>query len=641
MTLKIQRAIARAKKLAKKGKINEAQNLYKETLKEQPQNEEVKKGLADLQNIKAHQEPPREQVQLIINHFSNGELNEATIKINDLSKEFPFSALLYNIGGAIYKSSGQLNTAVKKFEQSLALKPRYAEAHYNLGVTLNELGQIKAAIKSYKNAIEIKNEYPDAHNNLGNIYLDLHQFDDAVEHFEWAVAFNPEFAQGYNNLGIANKIRGQNLVAAMNFEKALTIKPDYAEAANYRGILFQDNRDYDSAIQYYQKALLINPNLVDAYNNMGLAQQEMNLAKKALKNFEKALAIDPNSANAFTNILSLKGSLNSKQIAKVKSILGMANVSQSDQIALNFVLAGAIEPRENQNEFFKYLHEGNNLRKKELGYTLESSKKLFTKIRKISDLTPTSIDKSFINDNSAIRPIFILGMPRSGTSLVEQIISSHKEVFGAGELNVLGFNFTKLLNEFNNSKGKNEISQKALVSIREKYLASLSTLHSSENIITDKAPSNFRFIGIIMSAFPNARIIHLKRDPVAICWSIYKRNWSGNGYGFSYSLEDLIGYYGLYSKLMNFWHKKFPGKIYDISYEKLTTNQEEETRSLLKYCGLEWDENCLNFHKNTRAVKTASSLQVREKMYQGSSDAWKKHEAHLQQLIEGLKPYQN
>ena len=121
--------------------------------------------------------------------------------------------------------------------------------------------------------------------------------------------------------------------------------------------------------------------------------------------------------------------------------------------------------------------------------------------------------------------------------------------------------------------------------------------------------------------------------------SIYKRNWSGDGYGFSYNLADLVGYYGLYSKLMNFWHKKFPGKIFDISYEDLTTNQEEETRSLLKYCELGWDENCLNFHKNKRAVKTASSLQVREKMYQGSSDAWRKHETHIQQLIEGLKSY--
>jgi len=175
--------------------------------------------------------------------------------------------------------------------------------------------------------------------------------------------------------------------------------------------------------------------------------------------------------------------------------------------------------------------------------------------------------------------------------------------------------------------------------IHEKYFNSFAHLSTYHNIITNKTPENFKYIGLIFSIFPNAKIIHLKRDPRAICWSIYKSNWGGKGYRFSYNMDDLVKYYSLYSKLMDFWHKKFPGKIYDICYEDLTTNQEEETKKLLEYCELDWDENCLNFHKNKRAVKTASSLQVRQKMYQGSSKAWKKYESHIQPLIDGLKPY--
>ena len=156
---------------------------------------------------------------------------------------------------------------------------------------------------------------------------------------------------------------------------------------------------------------------------------------------------------------------------------------------------------------------------------------------------------------------------------------------------------------------------------------------------TDKMPMNFRYIGFILSAFPEAKIVHLKRDARATCWSIYKHYFDSSGIGYSCDQKDLAKYYGLYSNLMNFWHELYPNKIYDISYEDLTANQEEETRKLLKYCDLEWDENCLSFHKNERAVKTASALQVRKKMYQGSSEAWKKYESYLGPLLKGLKSY--
>jgi len=184
-----------------------------------------------------------------------------------------------------------------------------------------------------------------------------------------------------------------------------------------------------------------------------------------------------------------------------------------------------------------------------------------------------------------------------------------------------------------------EVSEKALLSIRKDYLDHLSTLNTTKSIITDKMPINFRYIGFILKAFPGAKIINLKRDSRAICWSIYKSYFPGKGLGFAFNMEDLAGYYNSYNELMGFWYKLFPNKIYDICYEDLTTNQEEETKKLLKYCELDWDDNCLNFHTNKRAVRTTSSLQVRKKMYQGSSEAWKKYEKHIQPLIDGLKSY--
>ena len=150
---------------------------------------------------------------------------------------------------------------------------------------------------------------------------------------------------------------------------------------------------------------------------------------------------------------------------------------------------------------------------------------------------------------------------------------------------------------------------------------------------------NYRYTGFILSAFPEAKIVHLKRDARATCWSIYKHFFSDTKNGWAYDMIDIAEYFNFYTDMMSFWHELYPNKIYDVCYEDLTTNQEEETRKLLEYCDLEWDENCLNFHNNERAVKTASALQVRKKMYQGSSEAWKKYESYLQPLIKGLESY--
>ena len=189
------------------------------------------------------------------------------------------------------------------------------------------------------------------------------------------------------------------------------------------------------------------------------------------------------------------------------------------------------------------------------------------------------------------------------------------------------------------NQGMNKLPEEAFLSIREQYLDVLSNLNVPENAITDKFLLNFLYIGFILTAFPEAKIIHMKRDARATCWSNYNFIFSSPVYGFSNNIDDLTEFYGLYTDLMDFWHQLFPGKIYDMCYEDLTTNQEEETKKLLQYCELDWDENCLSFHKNKRAVKTASLVQVREKMYQGSSEAWKKHEAYLKPLIKNLSSF--
>ena len=390
----------------------------------------------------------------------------------------------------------------------------------------------------------------------------------------------------------------------------------------------------DESIKSYEKAVTYKPDYAQAHNNLGISFQKLGQIDEAVKRYEKALAIKPDYAIAHFNLGSLKRyTASDPQIAQMQSLLSTSNLSQSDRTHLCFALAKVNEDLGKQDELFEFLHEGNRLRKEALNYSLDNSQNLSSIIKKMFSST-----LSLSYEPSTIQPVFIVGMLRSGTSLVEQIIASHHAVYGAGELTTLADIIEPILND-HLAKDKYKLSEKTFLSIRQQYLEALSRFNVPENVITDKMPLNCQYIGFILSAFPEAKIVHLKRDARATCWSIYKNNFDHKSIGFGNNLDDLAGFYGIYSNIMDFWHQTFPDKIYDLCYEDLTTNQEEETRKLLEYCELDWDENCLNFHTSKRAVKTASALQVTQKMYQGSSEAWKKHEEYLQPLIKALSSY--
>ena len=222
-------------------------------------------------------------------------------------------------------------------------------------------------------------------------------------------------------------------------------------------------------------------------------------------------------------------------------------------------------------------------------------------------------------------PVFIVGLPRSGTTLVEQIISSHSQVTGAGELPFASQFGSRL------AFGQASVDQEALRAFRNEYLAGLQRRSEGNAIVTDKMPQNFRHLGLIAAALPEAKIIHVKRDPAAVCWANYTQYFadSSGPLNYCYSLEDIVHYHGLYEDLMTFWHQALPGRIYDLDYERLTKDQEEETRKLIDHLGLNWDDACLSPQDNKRVVGTASNLQVRQRVYQGSSERWKRYRPYL------------
>ena len=605
MTLKTQRLLDRARKNSKKGDIEAAKDNYLALLKLLPNHWEAKNELSKLSQHKSTS-PTQSQLDIIIKLYSSGQVQEALNSLELLIDDYPHDPSLFNIRGACFKTMHQLEYAIASFKKAIDIKSDYAEAYFNLGITLQEMNKPNEAIKYYETAISIKPAYPIAHNNLGLIFLGRNQLDFAAEHFNWAISYNPKFAEAHNNLGATLQQCGQ----------------------------------FEASIKHYFKATTINPNYAQAFNNLGIVYQTLGNQIEAITHFQKAISLVPNFMSAHFNLSRIKTFLPGDiQISQMQSQV-TNSLNTSEKIYLNFALAKVNEDLEKKDPLFYFLNNGNQLCKEQSNYSLSNDQHKHTLIKKIF-ISPRSLIE--INDIKQLKdkfktksPIFIIGMPRSGTTLVEQIISSHKKIYGADEMNTLSNLISDVLIKFSNSNNY-ELNQKSLLLIRHKYLSKLSDLNVSENIITDKWPLNFQYVGFILAAFPEAKIIHLKRDARATCWSIYKHLFSDTGNGWAYNFKDLAGFYNLYSEMMAFWHELYPNKIYDITYEDLTTNQEEETRKLLEYCDLDWDENCLNFHENNRAVKTASALQVREKMYQGSSDDWKKYEAYLKPLLNELK----
>lgn len=605
MTIKTERLLSRAKKLYTKGNFAEAESIYSEVLKLAPNNKDAKNAISALKNKKNIVPISQSELQSAVSFVTNGNITEALKIVEPLIEKYPNESILFNIRGVCNKAKNEHKDAVNDFNQAVLIKPDYAEAFYNLGVTLREMGDSQNAINAYQEALKHNNHYPKAHNNLGQLFLVMGNLDSAIDHLEWAVALQPEFADAHNNLGSA-----------------------------YLG-----NNRVSDAIESYKKAVALNPNFSISFNNLGIGYQRLGEEALAAENFEKAITLNPNYATAHHNLSVVKryksGDL---QFAQIESLLSQKDIGQPDRILLNFALAKAHEDMGNNKEFFRALNEANNLRKETSNYSIDKSENHNQIVKKFFKKNTSKKEKKTAFKPAEKRPIFILGMPRSGTSLIEQIISSHSEVYGAGELRNLTNLITPILQNHIASE-KFSLSSSEFSSIRKDYLASLMKLNVSETFITDKWPLNFRNIGFILSALPEAKIVHVRRDARATCWSIYKNFFSGQGNGWAYSFDDLAKFYGLYDELMSYWHQIYPNQIYDISYEELTTNQEKETRDLLDYCNLEWDHNCLKFYENKRDVNTASALQVRKKMYQGSSDAWKKYEKFLEPLVKSLKEY--
>ena len=470
------------------------------------------------------------------------------------------------------------------------LKENKIDVFYNLlCLAYNNKGKTNKAIDVMNEALKHNPKNVDFLNNLGMFYSNIYEYKKAEKKYKKGLEIDKNNLSLLNNLANLKKDLDQTEESVNIYEKILSIKPD---------------------------ALVVMYNLAGLYNSLGRFEKSKELYFQILKQKK-----DFTEADRLISQMEKYNSMH-KHFLNIKEKLSNMKLNDNSLLHLHFALGKAYGDQKNYIESFNNYKKANDISKKISNYNFKKSKKRFEAVKeKFKSLNDCKLNKTYR------KIIFIVGMPRSGTSLTEQILASHKNVIGGGELPYI----QKIYNDY--FKSNQDIEEDDLLKCNKEYLNFLSNIDDSNKVFTDKAPLNFFYIGFIMKFLPNSKFINIIRNPIDNCWSIYK-NYFPTKIDFSNDLSDLSKYYRSYQDLMFFWKRLFPNEIYDLRYENLINNTKQEVEKLLKFCSLEWDENCLAHHKNKRVIKTISFNQARRPIYNTSLKSYAGYEKYLTDLMD-------
>jgi len=446
-----------------------------------------------------------------------------------------------------------------------------------------------------------------------------------------------------NILGVSLQAQGKLSESLKTFNELLKLEPNFYLAHYNLGNLFKELLNLDAAKTSYEKCIQFNSSYLKAYIGLGLIFLDQGKLQESKKIFEQAIKLSPENSEIHRYLsMVTKYKNESYHIKDMERIILNSNLSQNEQMNFSFALGKAYEDIKNYEKAFSYWEKANFLRRKEINYSTQYQKKLVNTVKEI--FTKELFSKFENKGNLNNELIFIVGMPRSGTTLVQQILSSHPDIFGLGEKNDFFLIIKKNFFDNNYQLKQNLLNYdpENLKKIGDdfyeqvKKIINLFKVSKNYKYILVKDLLNFAWLGFIKLIFPKAKIIHCVRNPLDNCLSLYKNYFVG-GVDFSYNLVELGEYYNLYKEIMLFWNKILPNYCIQISYEELLNNQSKETKKMLEACNLRWSEDCMNFHKFTHPMSTGSnSINVHKSIYKSSMHYWKLYEKQLKPLREVL-----
>jgi tetratricopeptide (TPR) repeat protein len=581
-----------------------------------------------------------------------------------------------NNRGVALRNLGRAADALASFEAALAIQPQHCDALNNRGKALLDLGRGEAALESFDKALTTSPRRARTLNNRGNALMKLGRAEEALDNYEQALALDPRAADAHNNRGTALRELGrrEQALAAFNqtlallpgnaealcnlghtlldlarpedalaaYDLAIAQRPDYDQAHDGRGNALARLGRENEALASYDRAIFFAPDAAPAYNNKGLALMQAGRVEEGGKLIEMAIALDEKSGLAFYNLsLSKRFEAGDGIIPQMEVFARAAPLlDAAGRIYVHFALGKAYADIGRFDASFEHFSFANRLKRAQIDYDEANVLGALARTRDVYSRERMGRHRGH-GDPSPV-PVFVFGMPRSGTTLVEQILASHGEVHGAGEIN----DFESAVGELEGAacgalacpELSLDISGAQLDRLGAAYVGRVRASAPAARRVVDKMTENFRFAGLIALALPNARMIHVRRDPLDTCLSCFSTLFA-ESLPFTYDLSELGRYHRAYEGLMEHWRAALPpGMMLDVRYEDVIADLEGQSRRIVDHCGLAWDSRCLDFHRSERSVRTASFAQVRRPLYPTSVGRWRSYERFLGPLVAALGP---
>ena len=599
-----------------------------------------------------------------------GHLDEAERLYLEVLQQDRDNIHALNLLGMLCVNEFRPDEAVFFIAKALKLQPNNPESHANMALAYKDQGKPEQAVKHFRESIRLDPYNPVVFNNLGNVLREMSRPEEAIKIYERALKLDGDFAPCWSNLSAALNEAGKRKLAHRAVERALRLEPGLAQAHNNKGDILLAEARYAEALECYRTATALNPKYAAALINMARTQRDMDEPGAAVATLRKALEIEPNNpeahhamgvlqeqlgnpdaaAAAFQDAIKVAPAMaiahyylaqirgrktSDEELGAMEKIWHEVKMLPNDRMFTAFGLARAYEQRRQFDKAFKFLEQGNRVKAEMQPYDDADTGKFVDSLADCSEAAAARL--GFEAGCPDPRPVFILGMPRSGTSLTEQILASHSEVAGAGELSY-AYDTAHRIREITKQAFPDNmklLSAEQLRELGEYYLSRHKPDNLARRYVVDKTPLNFQYIGLLGLALPGAKFIHCLRDPVQNCFSIHKMPFDKKQ-AYAHSQQALGLYYNRYWKLMQRWKAQFPGRILDVRYEDTVADIETQGRRMLDFLDLPFEESVLDFYKTERLVKTPSASQVRQPIYGDAVQAWRKYEQHLGPLIEAL-----
>jgi tetratricopeptide (TPR) repeat protein len=566
------------------------------------------------------------------------QLTEAEAEITRLLAAHGDDPDLLHACGLIHQQRGEWSQAREWLERAVALLPQHPAYRCNLGATLRKLGEVDAAIAQYQEAIRLKPDMADAHFNLGNAYREQEHHREAATAYQAALAIKPDYLGAHNNLGLSLGALEDWQAASQHLLIALQHRPELLETRVMLASALRELGSTERSREQCHLALRYDPAYVPAHLQLGAIEREVGNMEAAKTHFNEALRLDPDSVSAHYHLASITKTTEEDRprLQHLEAMSTDTTLTVRAKSSLHFALGRMYHDLKEYEPAFRHYQEGNRVYRTLLNVDRAAYTRFIDGL--IATYTPEFFARTAGWGSDSHMPILIVGMPRSGTTLVEQIISSHSQVFGAGELNALNAlhrPIAKLIGSPDEPYPNcmEHLTPEIAQSLAQTYLDHLHKRSGGAERVTDKMPANLMNLGLIATLFPRASVIRCMRDYEDNALSIFFQKFA-TGNEFAFDLADIAFWFQETNRLYAHWKQVLPIPIFEAHYRQMVREPEVQAHALLEFCGLPWEDACLDFQHNTRSVRTASVWQVRQPIYTSSLEGWKRYEPWLGGLWE-------